>query len=587
MDFFDILTLVGGLCLFLFGMNIMSQTLRLKAGQKLDGLLNKLTTKRFTAIGIGFVTTALMQSSSATSVLVVSFVNSALMNLSQAVNVMIGANVGATVTPWLLSLSGIDSASVFLQLLKPSSFTPILALIGVICYMFSKKPGRKDIGMILLGFATLMYGMEIMSGSVTGLRNDPSFHQMLLLFENPILGVLAGLVMTLIVQSSSASIGILQALSATGQISVGAAVPLLMGANIGTCITAVLSSVGGTRNGKRVAIAHVAFNVIGTVVFLAVFWVWKAAAAPAMLADPVSAWSIAMINMVFKVLCMFLFLPFPDMLERLAYRIIPHGAVPEKAIELDEHLLATPPLALERCQQLTNEMAEIAFQAMQDAIFCLWNGDEALANSIREAEERTDHYEDVLGSYLVKVSAANLTVREGHTATKLLKLLGDFERIADHALNIVESRDEIREKGIAFTGEAQTELSTMFNATREILRITGEAYRKNDINAAMDVEPLEQVIDELKETLRTHHILRMQKGACSIEAGFVWSDLLTNLERVSDHCSNVAGCVMDDVADDLNLHETVRAFRSGENNDYRRKYGEYKEKYAVAEETGI
>ena len=582
MDFFDILTLIGGLCLFLFGMNIMSQTLRLKAGQKLDGLLNKLTTRRSTAIGIGFVATALMQSSSATSVLVVSFVNSALMNLSQAINVMIGANVGATVTPWLLSLSGISSASVFLQLLKPSSFTPILALIGVICYMFSKKPGRKDIGMILLGFATLMYGMEIMSGSVTGLRNDPGFHQMLLLFENPILGVAAGLVMTLIVQSSSASIGILQALSATGQISVGAAVPLLMGANIGTCITAVLSSVGGTRNGKRVAIAHVAFNVIGTVVFLAVFCVWKAAAAPAMLGDPVSAWSIAMINMVFKVLCMFLFLPFPDMLERLAYRIIPHGAVPEKAIELDEHLLATPPLALERCQQLTNEMAEIAFQAMQDAIFCLWNGDEALAKSIRDAEERTDHYEDVLGSYLVKVSAANLTVREGHTATKLLKLLGDFERIADHALNIVESRDEIQEKGIAFTGEAQTELSTMFNATREILRITGEAYRKNDINAAMDVEPLEQVIDELKETLRTHHILRMQKGSCSIEAGFVWSDLLTNLERVSDHCSNVAGCVMDDVADDLNLHETVRAFRSGENNDYRLKYREYKEKYAVS-----
>ena len=582
MDFFDILTLIGGLCLFLFGMNIMSQTLRLKAGQKLDGLLNKLTTRRSTAIGIGFVATALMQSSSATSVLVVSFVNSALMNLSQAINVMIGANVGATVTPWLLSLSGISSASVFLQLLKPSSFTPILALIGVICYMFSKKPGRKDIGMILLGFATLMYGMEIMSGSVTGLRNDPGFHQMLLLFENPVLGVAAGLVMTLIVQSSSASIGILQALSATGQISVGAAVPLLMGANIGTCITAVLSSVGGTRNGKRVAIAHVAFNVIGTVVFLAVFCVWKAAAAPAMLGDPVSAWSIAMINMVFKVLCMFLFLPFPDMLERLAYRIIPHGAVPEKAIELDEHLLATPPLALERCQQLTNEMAEIAFQAMQDAIFCLWNGDEALAKSIRDAEERTDHYEDVLGSYLVKVSAANLTVREGHTATKLLKLLGDFERIADHALNIVESRDEIQEKGIAFTGEAQTELSTMFNATREILRITGEAYRKNDINAAMDVEPLEQVIDELKETLRTHHILRMQKGSCSIEAGFVWSDLLTNLERVSDHCSNVAGCVMDDVADDLNLHETVRAFRSGENNDYRLKYREYKEKYAVS-----
>ena len=582
MDFFDILTLIGGLCLFLFGMNIMSQTLRLKAGNKLDGLLNRLTTQRWKAIGIGFVATALMQSSSATSVLVVSFVNSALMNLNQAINVMVGANVGATVTPWLLSLSGISSANMFLQLLKPSSFTPILALIGVIFYMFSKKPGRKDMGTILLGFATLMYGMEIMSGSVTGLRNDPDFHQLLLVFENPILGVAAGLVMTLIVQSSSASIGILQALSATGQISVGAAVPLLMGANIGTCITAVLSSVGGTRNGKRVAIAHVAFNVIGTVVFLAVFWAWKALKGPAWLADPVSAWSIAMINMVFKVLCMLLFLPFPDLLERLAYKIIPHGAVPEKAIELDDHLLATPPLALERCAQLTSEMAETAFQAMEDAIFCLWNGDDALASSIREAEERTDHYEDELGSYLVKVSAANLTVREGHTATKLLKLLGDFERIADHALNIVESREEIQEKGITFTGEAHEELSTMFNATREILRITGDAYRKNDISAAMDVEPLEQVIDELKETLRTHHILRMQKGSCSIEAGFVWSDLLTNLERVSDHCSNVAGCVMDDVADDLNLHETVRAFRSGENGDYRKKYLEYKEKYAVA-----
>ncbi len=583
MDFFDLLTLIGGLCLFLFGMNVMSQTLKLKAGRSLDELLSRMTSNRFKAIGIGFAATALMQSSSATSVLVVSFVNSALMNLSQAVNVMIGANVGATVTPWLLSLSGLSGASVFLQLLKPSSFTPVLALIGVIFYLFSKKSGRKDVGLILLGFSTLMYGMEIMGDAVTGLRDDPAFHQVFLMFEQPLLGVLAGLVMTLVVQSSSASIGILQALSAAGQISVGAAVPLIMGANIGTCITAVLSSVGGTRSGKRVAIAHVAFNVIGTAVCLAFFWIWKAAAAPAVLGEAVSPFSIALINMVFKVLCLILFLPFPDLLEKLAYRIIPHGKVPEKAVELDERLLATPPLALERCAQLTSEMADTAFQATQDAIFALWNGpgDGSLPQSVREAEERTDHFEDVLGSYLIKLSAATLTEKEGRQATEMLKLLGDFERIADHALNILESGEEIRQKNLSFTGDARQELSVMLDATREILRITADSWKKSDLDLAMHVEPLEQVIDELKEALRTRHILRMQKGACSVEAGFVWSDLLTNLERVSDHCSNVAGCVMDNLADNLSLHENLRAFRSGENTVYRDRYREYKEKYAV------
>lgn len=581
MDIFDVLSLIGGLSLFLFGMNVMGQALERRAGNKLRTLLGRLTTNRMTGFLTGLGVTAVIQSSSATTVMVVGFVNSGLMTLSQAINVIMGANVGTTVTAWILSLSGIDSGNMIVQLFKPSSFTPILALVGIIFYMFCNNSKKKDTGTILLGFATLMFGMETMSAAVSGLRDVPAFQELFIMFRNPVLGVLAGALLTAIIQSSSASVGILQALAVTGQVSFGAAIPIIMGQNIGTCVTAMISSVGANKNAKRAAVVHLSFNIIGTVVWLTVFCIIKALFAPALLNQSASLVGIAVAHSVFNVLCTILLLPMAGFLEKLAQRVVPDAKEPEVRTELDERLLVTPPLALENCRKVSITMAETSAAALKEGLICLRSYDSALAEAIREKESKTDYYEDILGTYLVKLSGSQISENDSSEATKLLKVIGDFERISDHALNLLESAEELQQKGLAFTESAAKELEILSAAINEILDLSTNAFIYNDLESASKVESLEQVIDGLKEQMRTRHILRLQQGECSIDAGFVWSDLLTNLERTSDHCSNIAGCVLDMAQNKLNFHETLRNFRNY-SDEYKENFEKYAKKYALA-----
>ncbi|MBQ8587100.1 MAG: Na/Pi cotransporter family protein [Oscillospiraceae bacterium] len=578
MDVFDVLTLIGGLCLFLFGMNIMGSALERSAGSKLELMIGKLTTGRLAGLFTGLGVTAVIQSSSATTVMVVGFVNSRLMTLKQAIHVIMGANIGTTVTAWILSLSGISGSNMFLKLLKPSSFTPILALIGIALYMFTKSNKKRDIGMVLLGFATLMFGMETMTDAVSGLKNVPAFQELFIMFKNPILGVLVGAVLTAIIQSSSASVGILQALAATGAVSYGAAIPIIMGQNIGTCITAIISSVGTTKNAKRAALVHLSFNMIGTAVCLIAFSVVKMLFAPALLNEPASFAGIATAHSIFNVVCTFLLLPMSGLLERLAYKLIPDAKQPEKASELDERLLSTPAIALECAHNLTCHMAELATGALKNSMDCLSVYDKAKAKAIRDVEDKTDHLEDVIGSYLVKLSMKQLNEAEGAMASMLLKAIGDFERISDHAVNILESAEEMREKGIVFSAGAKAELQSLCDATAEIVGLSYHAFVDNNAEQAQLVEPLEQVIDRMKELLRTRHIDRLRAGECGIEAGFVWSDLITNMERVSDHCSNISGCVMDTKEQNMNLHESLKLLKS-DNAFYREQYAAYTRKY--------
>ena len=580
MTIFNALTLVGGLCLFLLGMNLMGQALERRAGGRLRTLLDKMTSRVMLGFLTGLGVTAIIQSSSATTVMVVGFVNSGLMTLRQAINVIMGANVGTTVTAWFLSLAGIDSGSLWVQLLKPASFTTVLALIGIIFYMFCKDTRKKDTGLILLGFTTLMFGMETMSGAVAGLRDVPAFANLFLAFTNPLLGVLVGALVTAVLQSSSASVGILQALSVTGGVSYAAAIPIIMGQNIGTCVTALLSSVGTNKNARRAAIVHLLFNVIGVTVLLTAFCIVKAALSPALLDEPATMYGIAIVHSVFNILCTAMLLPAGGLLERLAMRLVPDGKSADETAELDKRLLATPSLALQQARTLAGGMASCAARALENALAAFDAYTPELAQSIREDEERCDHYEDIIGTYLVQLSSRTMSQCESEEATELLKTIGDFERISDHAVNVLESAEELREKGLAFSGTAQEEYGVLAGAVREILHLAINAFAAGDSAAAAQVEPLEEVIDKLKEQMRTRHILRMQRGACSIEAGFVWSDLLTDLERISDHCSNIAGCVQDAAQHNLNLHETLRTVRR-EDADFRIRLAADAEKYRL------
>ena len=580
MTIFNALTLVGGLCLFLLGMNLMGQALERRAGGRLRTLLDKMTSRVMLGFLTGLGITAIIQSSSATTVMVVGFVNSGLMTLRQAINVIMGANVGTTVTAWFLSLAGIDSGSLWVQLLKPASFTPVLALIGIIFYMFCKDTRKKDTGLILLGFTTLMFGMETMSGAVAGLRDVPAFTNLFLAFTNPLLGVLVGALVTAVIQSSSASVGILQALSVTGGVSYAAAIPIIMGQNIGTCVTALLSSVGTNKNARRAAIVHLLFNVIGVTVLLTAFCIVRAVFAPALLQEPATMYGIAIAHSVFNILCTAMLLPAGGLLERLAMRLVPDGKSADETAELDKRLLATPSLALQQARTLAGGMASCAARALENALTAFDAYTPELAQSIREDEERCDHYEDIIGTYLVQLSSRTMSQCESEEATELLKTIGDFERISDHAVNVLESAEELREKGLAFSGTAQEEYGVLAGAVREILHLAINAFAAGDSAAAAQVEPLEEVIDKLKEQMRTRHILRMQRGACSIEAGFVWSDLLTDLERISDHCSNIAGCVLDAAQHNLNLHETLRTVRR-EDADFRTRLAADAEKYRL------
>ena len=571
MSIFDVLTMLGGLCLFLFGMTLMGQALERRAGGRLRSLLGKMTTGRLAGFFTGLGVTAVIQSSSATTVMVVGFVNSGLMTLRQAINVIMGANVGTTVTAWLLSLGGISGDSIWVRLLKPTSFTPVLALVGIIFFMFCKDNKKKDTGTVLLGFATLMFGMETMSSAVGGLADVPAFRQLFITFQNPALGLLAGAVLTAIIQSSSASVGILQALAVTGQVSYGAAIPIIMGQNIGTCVTALLSSVGANKNAKRAAFVHLSFNVIGSVVLLTAYSIVRAIFAPAILGEAATLPGIAVIHTAFNLLCVAILMPMAPLLEKLALRVIHDAPAPEHETELDERLLASPALALGQCREVT--MKRSSLLAVTDYA-------PALAEQVRADEEATDHYEDILGTYLVKLSSQTLTAADSENATELLKVIGDFERIADHAVNIVESAEELQSKGLTLSEAAQADLKVLDAAVAEILDRSADAFRRGDAQAAAAVEPLEQVVDLLKEQLRTRHILRMREGKCSIEAGFVWADLLTDLERTSDHCSNIAGSVIDMSQHNLNIHETLRSGKLN-NEEYDRRFREYARKYAV------
>ncbi|MBE7014965.1 MAG: Na/Pi cotransporter family protein [Ruminococcaceae bacterium] len=581
MTIFDVLNLIGGLCLFLFGMNVMGDGLERRAGNSLKALLGKLTNNPIKGFLTGLGVTAVIQSSSATTVMVVGFVNSKIMTLKQSIGIIMGANIGTTVTAWILSLGGISGDNIVMKLLKPTSFTPILALIGIIFMMFAKSGKKKDVGTILLGFATLMFGMNAMSSAVSGLSDIPEFQNLFIMFKNPVLGVLVGAVLTAIIQSSSASVGILQALSTTGAVSYGAAIPIIMGQNIGTCVTALLSSLGTNKNARRASVIHLLFNVIGTVVWLGVFSILSVTVKPVILDTSATYFGIAVSHSIFNILCTVLLLPMSSLLEKLAYIIVPEGKETEKIVELDERLLATPTIALSQCYNVAKKMANEAVAGFKLAISTVHEYDVKKAEKIRMMEDNTDHYEDILGTYLTKLSRSRTSDEDSSEVSKLLKAIGDFERISDHSVNILESVEELKEKKIEFSKDAKKELDVLLNAVSEILDITLGAFNKDDENAVYNVEPLEQVIDGLKSMLRDRHIVRLADGECTVEAGFIWGDLLTNLERTSDHCSNIATCLIDATYHNMNAHEYKQSLLDN-NPQFNEKFKFYGDKYKLS-----
>lgn len=582
MNFFDILALIGGLALFLFGMQLMGNALEKKAGGGLKAVLEKMTERPVTGFLLGLIVTCVIQSSSATTVMAVGFVNSGIMKLRQAIYIIMGSNIGTTITAWILSLTGVSGDAWYIQIFKPQSFVPILALIGVILFAFLKSNRRKDTGLILLGFATLMTGMEAMSDAVAGLREVPQFANILTLFTNPILGVLAGAVLTAIIQSSSASVGILQALSSTGAISFGAAVPIIMGQNIGTCATALLSCMGANKNAKRTAVVHLYFNVLGTLVLLALFSLAKALLGLGFLDSlMIGGFWIAVVHTAFNVLCTILWLPFIGFLEKLACITVRDKEEKEHYEVLDERLLATPAIAVDRCRAVAGTMASLSVDSIRDAFSLLDTFDDKLYEQIIESEDKVDRYEDHLGSYLVKISALELTDKDSLEAAKLLHIISDFERISDHAVNILQSAEEIRDKKLQFSGDAKKELQVLIRAVNRIVCLSYTAFCQDDLEAAVMVEPLEQVVDSLKDTIKSKHIERLQKGDCTIELGFVLTDLLTNLERISDHCSNIAGCLLEMAHKNLAIHQYLRNVKGGDEQEFNRLFAEFQNEYQL------
>lgn len=581
MDLFDILSLVGGLALFLFGMNIMGSSLEKKAGGQLKAVLGKMTDNPAKGFLLGLIVTAIIQSSSATTVMVVGFVNSGIMTLHQAVGPIMGANVGTTVTSWILSLTAIEGGG-FMDFLKPDAFVPVLALVGVYLLMFRKKNKSKDTAMILLGFATLMTGMETMSSAVSGLKEVPEFTNILTLFSNPVLGVLAGAVLTAIIQSSSASVGILQAISTTGAVTFGTAIPVVMGMAIGTCITAVLSSIGANKNAKRTTLVHLYFNIFGTFAALVLFYGANAIFKFDFFDNTINEVGIAVVNTAYKLFCVLMWSPMLGVLEKMATKSIRDTDEKEKYEMLDERLLATPAVAVERCRSVTMSMAEITVESIKNAISLISNSyDEKIGEAVIAAEKKTDKYEDKLGTYLVKVSSHEMTDEDSEQASMLLHVIGDIERIADHAVNVLESAEEIKDKKLEFSDECKQELGQMIGAVSEIVDLSYAAFTENDYEKAKLVEPLEQVVDDLQDVLKSRHIKRLQKGECTVELGFVLSDLLRNFERISDHCSNIAGIVLEmNRSHDMAIHKYLKKVRKGEN-DYVARYEEFSEKYKI------
>ena len=582
MDLFDILALIGGLALFLFGMQLMGNALEKKAGGQLKNILEKMTDNKFKGFLLGILVTCVIQSSSATTVMVVGFVNSGIMKLRQAISIIMGANIGTTITAWILSLTGLSGDTWYIQLFKPTSFVPILALIGVVFYIFLKDHKKKDTGVILLGFATLMTGMDSMSAAVSGLKDVPEFANILTVFTNPILGVIAGAVLTAIIQSSSASVGILQALSSTGAISFGAAIPIIMGQNIGTCATALLSCIGANKNAKRTAFVHLYFNVIGTVVLLTLFTIAKAVFSLQYLDNmAIGGFWIAVVHSAFNIICTVIWFPFTRFLEKLACITVRDTEEKEHYEMLDERLFATPSVAVDRSKAVTEKMAEISATSIKDSFSLLDSFDSALCDRIIQDENKVDKYEDKLGTYLVKVSSLDLTDKDSAQVTQLLHIINDFERISDHAVNIVQSAEEINDKKLEFSGAAKNELLVMINAVTEIVDLAYDSFVNQNLGSAKLVEPLEEVIDELRDGIKSRHINRLQKGECTIELGFILSDLLTNLERIADHCSNVAGCVLEISMGDLSIHKYLREIKEGNKEEFEKLFAEYSAKYSI------
>lgn len=586
MSIFNVLAMIGGLALFLYGMHVMGDGLTKASGGKLEKILEKLTSNKLYAVILGAGVTAIIQSSSATTVMVVGFVNSGIMKLSQAIGVIMGANIGTTVTSWILSLAGIQSDNFWIQLFKPESFTPILALVGIILLMFSKKEKKHDVGNILLGFAVLMFGMTSMSEAVAPLADVPEFTSILTAFTNPVLGVIAGALLTAAIQSSSASVGILQALCITGAVDYRMAIPIIMGQNIGTCITAIISGIGANRNAKRAALIHLYFNIIGSVVFLVLFYTVNAFVHFEFLDAPATALGVAIIHSVYNIFATAILLPFSGVLEKLSYLTLPEektdAVVSTSDIPvLDVRFLDTPPIATAQCKNAAVKMAELCRQALFQAMDLLKRYDEEKAEEVRKMESMVDEYEDELGNYLVKLSSKSLTERDSHTISMLLHCIGDFERISDHALNICQSAKEMYTKDQKFSKKAEEEITVFAGLIREIVDTSVKVFETEDVVLAKEVEPMEEVVDGLNDEIKKRHVKRLRKGKCTIELGFVLSDITTNFERVADHCSNIAISLIQIPDDAYASHEYVENLEKGEDSQYHEALVKYTEKYML------
>lgn len=593
MDIFNVLNMLGGLALFLYGMNAMGDGLAKVSGGRLESVLEKLTKKRIMAVLLGAAVTAVIQSSSATTVMVVGFVNSGIMKLNQAIGIIMGANIGTTITSWILALTGIQSDNIFVSLLKPSSFSPILAVIGAAFILFSKKDRKKDIGTIMVGFAILMFGMETMSAAVKPLANVPQFTNVFTMFTNPVLGMIVGAVLTAVIQSSSASVGILQALCATGGVTMASAIPIIMGQNIGTCVTSLISAAGANKNAKRAALVHFYFNLIGTIIFMVVFYTLNAFLHFEILNMTANAWLIALVHSCFNIAATILFMPFGDLLAKLACltirdkketdEITAESDSLEKDFQvLDPRFLESPAFAVQQCKNVAAKMANSARDGLFLSMELLESYDEEKAGLVLHYEDIVDRYEDELGTYLVKLNGKSLTKKDSQIVSMLLHVIGDFERISDHAVNIKEAAEEMRDKKLKFSDKAAAELKVYTTAIHEIVNMAFDAFTTENVEAACNVEPLEEVMDYLKAELKDRHVRRLRKGKCTIELGFVLTDLITNYERVADHCSNIAVCLIQVVGNDgFDTHEYLDNIKSKDNEEFKIKVHWYKEKYEL------
>ena len=585
MDIFDVLQMIGGLCLFLFGMETMGDGLTRTSGSKLEGILSSLTSSVPKGVLLGCVVTAVIQSSSATTVMLVGFVNSGIMQLRQAIPVIMGANIGTTATAWLLSLTSIDGDSVFIQLLKPMSFSPILAAVAIVFMMFMKSEKKYNIGMILIGFAVLMYGMDIMSSAVEPLKDVPEFVSILTMFSNPVLGVAAGAVFTAAIQSSSASVGILQALCLTGSVTYSTAIPIIMGQNIGTCVTAILSSIGANKGAKRVAAVHLSFNIIGTVIFLAAFYAANAVLSFDFMGDVVNPANIAIIHSIFNIASTAVLLPFYKQLEKLAILVVKDA--PEKKVQdetltlLDERFLDTPSVAVLQCKKVAAKMAQLSRDSIMAAMGLIESFDDDKFNYVDLLESKIDRYEDTLSAYIVKLERQELSNDDNTALSAILHNVGDLERISDHAKNISESALELHQKGLKFSPDAEREVGIFMNAVREIVNMAVDSFIEKDVEKAASVEPLEEVIDEIHADVKNRHIERLRKGICTIELGFILSDLGTNLERVADHCSNLAICTIEAAEGAFDMHRYTSRIKKYDVDEFEQKERGFEAKYSL------